>query len=58
MMVHMKKYKYIGTAPEVEIPLVGKVKKDDVIESAVEINNPEFEEVKEVPQLPKKEEPK
>lgn len=58
MMVHMKKYKYIGTAPEVEIPLIGKVKKGDVIQSAVEINNPEFEEIKEVPQFPKKEEVK
>lgn len=58
MMVHMKKYKYIGTAPEVEIPLIGKVKKGDVIESVVEINNPEFEEVKEILQFPKKEEPK
>lgn len=54
----MKKYKYIGTAPEVDIPLVGKVKKGEVVETSIEINNPEFEEVKDVPQAPKKEEPK
>jgi hypothetical protein len=54
----MKKYKYTGTAPEVEIPLVGKVKKGEIITTSIEINNAEFEEIKEVPQIAKKEESK
>jgi len=44
----MKKYVYKGNTPEVQIPGVGVVKKDVPFETEIEINNPDFEEVKKI----------
>lgn len=42
-----KTYKYIGNAPEIAVPHYGIVKKDEPFVYEGELNNPDFEEVKE-----------
>lgn len=40
-----KKYKYVGSAPEIEVPSYGIVQKGEVFEVEFEIKNPDFQEV-------------
>jgi hypothetical protein len=40
-----KKYKYSGSAPEIEVPKYGIVKNGEVFEVEFEIKNPDFQEV-------------